>query len=285
MDSATSAFREGATAQKRIKKSDSRWDEFAAPRVVPIRSLTPSLDAAAADRTEAIGARTMKLLLIEDDARTAAHILRGFREQGHVVDHAGNGRDGLFMAGSERYDVEIVDRTLPGMDGLAIVKMLRSTGVKTPVLMISERRDVEDRVEALESGADDYLLKPLAFSELAARTNALARRPPLVDTQTVLRIADLEVDLLKRSVRRGSEAIELQPREFSLFTYLLHRIGQVVTRTMLLEGVWHYHFDPQTNIVETHICRLRAKIDRGRSPTLIRTIRGAGYTIHAEGAA
>ncbi len=227
----------------------------------------------------------MKILLVEDDEKTAAHILRGLREYGHVVDHARNGRDGLFMAGSEPYDVLIIDRMLPGMDGLSIVKMLRETDIETPALILTTLGGIDDRVEGLESGADDYLVKPFAFSELVARLNVLARRPPLVQTHTTLKVADLEVDLLKRTVRRDGEVVDLQPREFSLLAFMMQRAGQVVTRTMLLEGVWDFHFDPRTNIIETHMSRLRAKLDRGRKQALIHTVRGAGYTIHADTAA
>ena len=223
----------------------------------------------------------MKLLLIEDDAPTAAYIVRGFEEHGHTVDHAKTGRDGLFLAGSEHYDVLIVDRMLPGMDGLSIVKMLRSTEINAPVIFLTTMGGIEDRVIGLESGADDYLVKPFAFSELMARVHALARRPPLSRSQTVLRVGDLEVDLLKRKVRRGSDVIDLQAREFALLEFLMQRAGQVVTRTMLLEGVWNFHFDPKTNIVETHMSRLRSKVDKGRGPSLIHTIRGSGYSIHA----
>lgn len=227
----------------------------------------------------------MKILLVEDDEKTAERILRGLREHGHVVDHARNGRDGLFMAGSEPYDVLVVDRMLPGMDGLSIVKMLRETDVQTPTLILTTLGGIDDRVEGLQSGADDYLVKPFAFSELMARITVLARRPPLAKTQTTLRVADLEVDLLKRSVRRSGDIVDLQPREFSLLTFMMQRAGQVVTRTMLLEGVWDFHFDPKTNIIETHMSRLRAKLDRGRKQALIHTVRGAGYTIHADSAA
>ncbi len=223
----------------------------------------------------------MKLLLVEDDVQTAAYIVRGFQEQGHVVDHAKTGRDGLFLAGSETYDVLIVDRMLPGMDGLSIVKMLRSTEITTPVIFLTTMGGIEDRVLGLESGADDYLIKPFAFSELMARVHALARRPPLSRSQTVLRVGDLEVDLLKRKVKRGADHIDLQAREFALLEFLMQRAGQVVTRTMLLEGVWNFHFDPKTNIVETHMSRLRSKIDKGRDTNLIHTIRGSGYSIHA----
>jgi two-component system OmpR family response regulator len=223
----------------------------------------------------------MKFLLIEDDAETAAYIVRGLREHGHIVDHAATGRDGLFLGGSETYDIMIVDRMLPGMDGLSIVKMLRSTGVKTPILFLTAMGGIDDRVEGLNAGGDDYLVKPFGFSELLARVNALARRPPLSSNQTVLRVADLEMDLLKRTVIRAGVEVDVQPREFMLLEFLMRHAGQVVTRTMLLEGVWDFHFDPKTNIVETHISRLRAKINRGHEIELIQTIRGSGYVIRA----
>jgi two-component system OmpR family response regulator len=223
----------------------------------------------------------MKFLLVEDDAETAAYIVRGLREHGHTADHAATGRDGLFLGGSETYDIMIVDRMLPGMDGLSIVKMLRSTGVKTPILFLTAMGGIDDRVEGLNAGGDDYLVKPFGFSELLARVNALARRPPLSSNQTVLRVADLEMDLLKRTVIRAGVEVDVQPREFMLLEFLMRHAGQVVTRTMLLEGVWDFHFDPKTNIVETHISRLRAKINRGHEIELIQTIRGSGYVIRA----
>ncbi len=224
----------------------------------------------------------MKVLLIEDDAETAAYIARGLREHGHVVDHAPDGRDGLMMAVGGAHEVLIVDRMLPGLDGLAVVRTLRGAGVKAPVLFLTALRGVGDRVQGLEAGGDDYLVKPFAFAELLARLNALARRPPLSDTPIMLRIADLELDLLKRTVTRGGERVELQSREFGLLEFLVRHADRVVTRTMLLEGVWDFHFDPRTNIVETHVSRLRAKISRGgRDPELIHTIRGSGYALRA----
>jgi len=223
----------------------------------------------------------MKLLLVEDDMETAKFAIRGFRELGHVVDHAVNGRDGLFLATESKYDVIIVDRMLPVMDGLSLVKSLRSAKVLTPVLFLTTMSGIDDRVEGLEAGGDDYLVKPYAFSELNARVNALARRPPISNQVTVLRIADLEMDLLKRTVTRSGEPIDLQPREFQLLEYLLRHADQIVTRTMLLEGVWDFHFDPKTNIVETHISRLRSKINRPGDLELIQTIRGSGYCLRA----
>ena len=223
----------------------------------------------------------MRILIIEDDAATAAHVANGLKEVGHLVDHAPNARDGLFLATGHAYDVMIVDRMLGGMDGLGIVKTLRSTGVKTPVLFLTALSGIDERVSGLEAGADDYLIKPFAFSELLARIEALARRPPIATVQTELRVADLQLDLVKRTATRGGRRIDLQPREFRLLEYLMKNAGRVVTRTMLLEHVWEFHFDPKTNIVETHISRLRAKMDRGQGPELIQTVRGSGYMLRA----
>lgn len=221
----------------------------------------------------------MKILLIEDDPETANYVSNGLKENGHTVDHAANGRDGLFLSASEPYDVMIVDRMLPGLDGLAIVKTIRGAGITTPVLFLTTMSGINDRVEGLEAGGDDYLVKPFAFSELVARINALARRPPAAVETTKLRVADLEMDLLKRAVSRAGRRIDLQPQEFKLLEYLLRHAGRVVTRTMLLENVWEFHFDPQTNVVETHISRLRGKIDRGFATELIHTVRGSGYCL------
>ncbi|MBV1799666.1 response regulator transcription factor [Siccirubricoccus sp. G192] len=223
----------------------------------------------------------MKILIVEDDAETADYVARGLTEAGHLVDRAADGREGLFLAGSGDYDVLVVDRMLPRLDGLGLVRALRAAGVRSPALFLTARTGVGDRVEGLEAGADDYLGKPFAFAELLARVNALARRPPLQSEVTVLRVGDLEMDLLRRSVTRAGRRIELQPREFRLLEYLMRREGQVVTRTMLLEGVWDFHFDPRTSVVETHISRLRGKLDRGFGTELIHTVRGAGYTIRA----
>jgi two-component system OmpR family response regulator len=222
----------------------------------------------------------MKVLLIEDDVKTTAYVKRGLEEHGHVVDTAPNGRDGLFLAAGETYDVMIVDRMLPGLDGLGIVKTVRAAGVTTPVLFLTTMGGIEDRVEGLEVG-DDYLVKPFAFAELLARINALARRPPIAQVLTILRVADLEMDLIGRKVRRAGREIDLQPREFRLLEYLMRNAGRVVTRTMLLERVWEFHFEPRTNIVETHISRLRAKIDRGFDAELLETVRGSGYLLRA----
>lgn len=222
----------------------------------------------------------MKILLIEDDTETAAYVANGLKEQGHVVDHAAEGRDGLFLAAEASYDVMIVDRMLPGLDGLSLVKTVRGAGVKTPILFLTTRSGIEDRVEGLEAGGDDYLVKPFAFSELLARVQALARRPPLAEVATQLRVADLELDLLARTATRAGHDLDLKPLEFKLLEYLVRNAGRVVTRTMLLEKVWEFHFDPQTNVVETNISRLRAKVDRGFTCDLIHTVRGAGYMLH-----
>jgi len=222
----------------------------------------------------------MKILVIEDDDDTASYVAKGLIEQGHVVDRAANGRDGLFLAAGETYDVLIVDRMLPGLDGLAIVKTIRGAGLKVPVLFLTAVDGIDDRVEGLEAGGDDYLVKPFAFAELSARVNALARRPAIAAVGTVLQVGDLQMDLSRRTVERGDRTIELQPREFRLLEYLMRHPGQVVTRTMLLEYVWDFHFDPHTTVVETHISRLRNKLDLGENElSLIETVRGAGYRL------
>jgi len=223
----------------------------------------------------------MKVLLIEDDQETSAYVARGLREQGHVVDLAATGRDGLFLATEGGHDVLIVDRMLPGLDGIGLVQALRGTGVKAPVLFLTALGGVGDRVRGLDAGGDDYLVKPFAFAELLARVNALARRPPLSDTPTVLQAGDLEMDLLGRTVTRSGKAIDLQPREFQLLAFLMRNLDRVVTRTMLLEAVWDFHFDPKTNIVESHISRLRSKLSQYGGAELIHTLRGSGYALRA----
>lgn len=223
----------------------------------------------------------MKILVVEDDAQTASFISKGLTQHGHVADVAADGRDGLMLAMESSYDVLLVDRMLPHIDGVAIVRAIRAAGVRTPLLFLTTLGGIDDRVEGLEAGGDDYLVKPFAFAELLARINALARRPPLNDVQTSFRVADLELDLLKRSVTRAGRKVDLQPREFQLLEYLMRHTGQVVTRTMLLESVWGFHFDPKTNIVETHMSRLRSKIGVGNEAELIHTVRGAGYSMHA----
>jgi two-component system OmpR family response regulator len=215
----------------------------------------------------------MKILLV--------YLRRALSEAGHTVDNAGSGREGLLLAAGETYDVIVLDRMLPEIDGLAILRTIRASGVRTPVLLLTAMGGIDDRVEGLEAGGDDYLVKPFAFAELLARVNALARRPPTQDIQTSLTVADLTLDLLRRTVTRGGARIELQPREFQLLEYLMRHAGRVVTRTMLLESVWDFHFDPKTNIVETHMSRLRSKLDRGHGVELIHTVRGAGYVLRA----
>jgi two-component system OmpR family response regulator len=221
----------------------------------------------------------MRLLIIEDDRDAADYIVRAFRETGHVADHAADGEDGLAMALDGEYDVLIVDRMLPKRDGLSVIGTLREKGIQTPVLILSALGQVDDRVKGLRAGGDDYLPKPYSFSELLARVEALARRRGGRGDEMVYRVGDLELDRLSHQVRRGKEEIVLQPREFRLLEYLMKHAGQVVTRTMLLENVWDYHFDPQTNVIDVHISRLRSKIDKGYSQPLLHTVRGAGYTI------
>ena len=221
----------------------------------------------------------MRILVIEDDAETAAYVARGLQEQGHLVTTSGNGRDGLLLAASGDFALLIVDRMLPGLDGLAIVKTLRASQIEAPVLFLTTMSGIDDRVTGLNAGADDYLVKPFAFSELAARVNALGRRPRGTAVESHLKVADLELDLRKHIVKRAGRPIALQPREFRLLEHLMRHAGEVVTRTMLLENVWDYHFDPRTNIVESHLSRLRTKIDKGFTPELIHTVRGAGYCL------
>lgn len=223
----------------------------------------------------------MKILLIEDDAEVADYVRQGLQEERHHVATAGDGRDGLFRATGEDWDLFIVDRLLPRLDGLALVRTLRAAGIGTPVLFLTALGGIDDRVAGLDVGGDDYLVKPFAFAELLARVTALGRRPRLLAQETRLAVADLEMDLLARRVTRAGVEIQLQAREFSLLEYLMRHAGEVVTRTMLLESVWDFHFDPRTNIVESHVSRLRSKIDRGHGAELIQTVRGAGYCIRA----
>jgi two-component system, OmpR family, response regulator len=223
----------------------------------------------------------MRILLIEDDKKTAAYVAKGFAEAGHVCDVIANGKQALVQATYEFYDVFVVDRMLPDLDGLSLVKAVRAAGVKVPTLFLTAIGGVDDRVDGLEGGADDYLVKPFAFTELLARVNALGRRPPLQEQKTILKTADLELDVIKRTVTRGGVHIDLQPREFSLLELLMRNEGRVLTRTMLLERVWDFHFDPKTSVVETHISRLRSKIDKPFSVPLLHTIRNTGYSLHA----
>ena len=222
----------------------------------------------------------MRLLIIEDDRDAADYVARAFREVGHVADLAADGEEGLALALDGDYDVLIVDRMLPKRDGLSVIGALRAKGIETPVLILSALGQVDDRVKGLRAGGDDYLPKPYSFSELLARVEALGRRRGGGrNEETVYRVGDLELDRLSHSVKRGSEKIDLQPREFRLLEYLMKHAGQVVTRTMLLENVWDYHFDPQTNVIDVHISRLRSKIDKGHTQPLLHTVRGAGYVI------
>ena len=235
----------------------------------------------------------MKVLVVEDDAETSAYVARGLKEQGHGVEVAANGRDGLFLALDQNYDVVIMDRMLPGMDGLSLVKSMRAGGMETPVIFLTALGGVTERVEGLEAGADDYLVKPFSFSELNARVNALARRPPFKGDATAnLVVGDIELNRLQRSARLGNQALDLKPKEFALLEYLMLNVDKVVTRTMLLEHVWDFHFDPKTTIVETHISRLRARLEaareeagqgpEGSKPPQLLTVRGAGYMLVAD---
>jgi two-component system, OmpR family, response regulator len=221
----------------------------------------------------------MRLLIVEDDRDAAEYLVKAFREVGHVADHAADGEDGLAMALDGQYDVLIVDRMLPKLDGLAVIGTLRQKGIETPVLILSALGQVDDRVKGLRAGGDDYLPKPYSFAELLARIEVLARRRSGRGEETVYRVGDLELDRLSHRVTRGDSEIVLQPREFRLLEYLMKHGGQVVTRTMLLENVWDYHFDPQTNVIDVHMSRLRSKIDKGFARPLLHTVRGAGYVI------
>jgi two-component system, OmpR family, response regulator len=225
----------------------------------------------------------MRILIIEDDREAASYLAKAFREAGHVADHAADGLDGYAMAEAGDYDVLVVDRMLPKLDGLSLIRSLREQNVETPVLILSALGQVDDRVKGLRAGGDDYLPKPYAFSELLARVEVLARRRAAAPSgeSTSYRVADLELDRLSHRVTRSGAEIPLQPREYRLLEYLMKNAGQVVTRTMLLEHVWDYHFDPQTNVIDVHVSRLRAKIDKGFAKPLIHTIRGAGYMIRA----
>ncbi len=225
----------------------------------------------------------MRILLVEDDKDVAGFVLKGLREAGHIAEHADNGRDGLFMAASESFDAIILDRMLPGgIDGLRLLETLRAQDNATPVMFLSALGQVDERVRGLKAGGDDYLTKPFAFAELLARVEALTRRGKTEGPQTKVIVADLEMELLSRTVKRAGQKIDLQPREFRLLEYLMRHAGQVVTRTMLLEGVWDYHFDPQTNVIDVHGSRLRQKIDKPFATALIHTVRNAGYMLRAE---
>jgi len=221
----------------------------------------------------------MRVLIVEDDLDAAAYLVKGLKESGYVVDHVADGREALYRVAAETYDACVVDRMLPGVDGLTIVKTMRSAGNAAPVLILSALGDVDDRVKGLKAGGDDYLVKPYAFAELLARLEALLRRGRSDAPDTMLKVADLEMDLVGRTVRRAGQPIELKPKEFALLEYLMRHAGHVVTRTMLLENVWDYSFDPQTNVIDVHVSRLRQKIDKGHDKPLLSTIRGAGYSL------
>ena len=223
----------------------------------------------------------VRILIIEDDAETAAYLAGGLEEDGHMVRWAANGRDGLSLAIADSFDVLIVDRMLPGLDGLTLVEMLRARRIETAVLFLTTMAGIGDRVTGLNAGGDDYLVKPFDFTELLARVKALNRRSRSLSGETYFKVADLEIDVLKRAVKRAGREIPLQPREFRLLEYLVRHVGEVVTRTMILESVWNYHFDPRTNVVESHLSRLRTKIDKGFSHELIHTVRGTGYCLRA----
>jgi two-component system, OmpR family, response regulator len=222
----------------------------------------------------------MRILLIEDDPHTAAFIRKGLSEDGHTVDHTGDGKQGLFLATTENYDAIVLDRMLPALDGLVVLRTLRGAGNRTPLVLLTALGEVDHRVEGLRAGADDYLAKPFAYAELSARLDSIVRRHRGGEPEpTRLRVGELELDLLRREARRSDRRIELQPREFRLLEYFMRQAGRVVTRTMLLEAVWDYHFDPQTNVIDVHISRLRQKIDHGFPRPLLHTVRGAGYRL------
>ena len=225
---------------------------------------------------------TMRVLVIEDDRDAASWLVKGLTESGHVADHAADGDEGLALAREGVHDVLIVDRMLPKRDGLSIIRTIRNEGIATPALILSALSDVDERVKGLRAGGDDYLAKPYAFSELLARVEGLGRRKAQETQQTKLRAGDLEMDLLTRTVTRAGQSILLQPREFKLLEYLMRNAGHIVTRTMLLENVWDYHFDPQTNVIDVHVSRLRGKIDKGFDEPMLQTVRGAGYMIRAD---
>lgn len=230
-------------------------------------------------RTAKTNRQPMRILVIEDDREAAGWLVKGLAESGHVADHAADGEEGLGLALEGVHDVLIVDRMLPKIDGLTIIRKLRESNIQTPVLILSALADVDERVKGLRAGGDDYLGKPYSFAELLARIENLGLRAKEAPLATKLRAADLEIDLLTRSVTRGGKAILLQPREFKLLEYLVRNAGHIVTRTMLLENVWDYHFDPQTNVIDVHISRLRSKIDKGYDEPILQTVRGAGYMI------
>ncbi len=223
----------------------------------------------------------MRILVIEDDATVAGFLKKRLSEDGHLVDHAADGHDGLLRASGDNYEAMIVDRMLPGVDGLTVIQTVRSSGNQTPVLILSALGEVDDKVRGLKAGGDDYLVKPFAYSELMARVESLVRRFSSQEERTSLEVAGLRMDLLSREVSRDDQKIDLKPREFLLLEYLMRHAGQILTRTMLLEAVWDYQFDPQTNVIDVHISRLRQKVDRDFNQPLIHTVRGAGYVLRA----
>jgi len=223
----------------------------------------------------------VKLLVIEDDKEAAQYLVKGLKEQGYVADHASNGKDGLFLATTEEYDAMIIDRMIPGVDGLTIVQTLRASSNETPIIVLTALDKVDERVKGLRAGADDYLVKPYSFSELLARLETITRRKTSEKAETKLTCGELKMDLLTRTVTRDGVEVELQAREFALLEFLMRHCGRVVTRTMLLEKVWDYNFDPQTNVIDVHISRLRQKIDKGFDKSLIQTLRGSGYKLVA----
>lgn len=225
----------------------------------------------------------MRILIIEDDREAASYLAKALKEAGHVADHAGDGEEGLHAAQTRDYDVLIVDRMLPKRDGLSVIAALREEDKDTPALILSALGQVDDRVKGLRAGGDDYLAKPYSFSELLARIEVLGRRRVGKEVETSYRVGDLELDRLSHEVRRAGKPIVLQPREFRLLEYLMKHANQVVTRTMLLENVWDYHFDPQTNVIDVHISRLRSKIERDFGSPILHTVRGAGYIMRADG--
>lgn len=223
----------------------------------------------------------MKILLVEDDNTTGNYVTKGLASAGHIVDWVKDGREALAAGLDGGYDVAIVDRMIPGLDGLNLVKSLRAASIRIPILFLTAMSGVDDRVEGLEAGGDDYLVKPFAFSELTARINALVRRPPITTEKTRLRVGDLEMNLVTRTTSRGGQRIDLLPREFSLLELLMRNEGQILTKTMFLEKIWNFNFDPQSSVVETHISRLRAKIDKPFDQPLLHTVKNTGYTLHA----
>ncbi len=223
----------------------------------------------------------MRILVVEDDPQTADYLARNLTDNGHAVACASDGRSALLAATGENFDVMLVDRMIPHLDGLSLVKTIRGSGIRVPVLFLTAMSGIDDRVEGLEGGGDDYLVKPFALSELLARINALGRRPPLVPQSPIMKVADLEMDTSRHTVRRGARTISLQPREYRLLEYLMRNAGRVVTRSMILEHVWEFDFEPRTKIIETQISRLRTKVDLDNEPRLIETVRGAGYAIRA----